>query len=557
MDVDPTLRVYSWVFLVFYLSLMVAFGVAGRRRVRSADDFATARGGYGPLFLALAFAATTASGATFLGLPGIGYKAGLSTLWLIYGYPLGVYVGVLICLRVVSRAGQSFGSRSIPEYLGDRYQSDGIRIAVSLFSLLLLFYLAGQLVAGLVMFQQMLGLSNFAALMITAGILLLYVSLGGAHADILTDGVQGAMMLGIALLVGVLVLVGFGVDGGFGGLLTRIHEIDPAMTRPLHDEYPLLNSRWDLFALVAAHVPLGLLPHIGNKLWALDNPGSRRRFVVLVFGFGMLIPTIGAGGILARGVLGDALADGGANQALPMLFAEIFPAWLAAMLGMGILAAVMSTADGLVVSTSQIFANDLYRRTFAPRWHAHLSPAAIDRRVLHISRWGTAVGMVVAVALAWFLIDINVAILVWIGVGGMMAAFAGPLLLGVLWRGVTRAGAYAGFTAGAAVFLLIHPAHYFPALAEFYRAVVGGGPLAAPVEWLLGEASNPYSCAALGEIVSLLATWGVSRVSGKLPDAHLDEVFGRTRAADGAPGPALRVQRGSAARRKTWRSISS
>jgi Na+/proline symporter len=526
MEIDPSLRVYSWVFLAVYLSLMVAFGVAGRRRVKNADDFATARGGYGPLFLALAFAATTASGATFLGLPGIGYKAGLSTLWLMYGYPIGVYVGVLICLRVVSRAGQNFGSRSIPEYLGDRYQSDGIRVAVSLFSLLLLFYLAGQLVAGLVMFQQMLGLGNLSALLITASILLLYVGLGGAHADILTDGVQGGMMLAIALLIGVLVLLGFGVEGGLGGLIDRIHDLDPAMTAPLHDSYPLLNSRWDIFALLAAHVPLGLLPHIGNKLWALDSSRNRRRFVVLAFAFGLLIPTIGAGGILARGVLGDALQGGSANQALPMLFIEIFPPWLAALLGMGILAAVMSTADGLVVSTSQIFANDLYRRTFAPRWHGQLSEAEIDRRVLRISRWGTAAGMFGAVSLAWLLIDINIAILVWIGVGGMMAAFAGPLLLGVLWKGVTKAGAYAGFASGAAVFLLTHPPAYIPAIADLYSALAANTALAGPVDWLLAEASNPYSCAAMGEIISLLATWGVSRLTRNLPADHIREVFG-------------------------------
>ena len=44
-------------------------GLLGSRKVKSADDFATARSGYGPVFLAFAFAATTASGATFLGGP--------------------------------------------------------------------------------------------------------------------------------------------------------------------------------------------------------------------------------------------------------------------------------------------------------------------------------------------------------------------------------------------------------------------------------------------------------------------------------------------------------
>ena len=74
--------------------------------------------------------------------------------------------------------------------MGDRYQSDGIKILVSIMSLILLFYLIGQLVSGLVMFQLMLGLGKTSALAITALVLLFYVSLGGAHADIISDGIQ-------------------------------------------------------------------------------------------------------------------------------------------------------------------------------------------------------------------------------------------------------------------------------------------------------------------------------------------------------------------------------
>ena len=150
---------WSWLFLVAYIGAMIAFGVLGRVRVKSADDFATARSAYGPVFLAFAFAATTASGATFVGFPGIAYDHGTAAVWSVFLYPMGTYLGVLICLRLVSNSGHRFGNRSIPEYLGSRYQSDAVRIMVSLFSLLLFFYLAGQLVSGIVMFELMLGVS--------------------------------------------------------------------------------------------------------------------------------------------------------------------------------------------------------------------------------------------------------------------------------------------------------------------------------------------------------------------------------------------------------------
>src|SRR5690606_4710073 len=67
------LYTWSWAFLILYIGAMLVLGWLGSRRVSGADDFATARRGYGPLLLAFAFASTAASGATFLGLPGLTY----------------------------------------------------------------------------------------------------------------------------------------------------------------------------------------------------------------------------------------------------------------------------------------------------------------------------------------------------------------------------------------------------------------------------------------------------------------------------------------------------
>ncbi len=137
MEAQSELLVWSWGFLLVYIGGMLLFGYLGQRRVTTADDFATARGGYGPLFLAFAFSATTASGATFIGIPGIAYTTGLSAIWVLFLYPVGVYLGVWLCMKLVSRGGASFGSRSIPEYLGDRYQSGALRLLVAIFSLML------------------------------------------------------------------------------------------------------------------------------------------------------------------------------------------------------------------------------------------------------------------------------------------------------------------------------------------------------------------------------------------------------------------------------------
>ena len=510
------LTAWSWVFLAGYIAMMLAFGILGQRKVTNADDFATARNAYGPLFLAFAFAATTASGATFVGFPGIAYNAGISAAWSVFLYPIGVYLGVLVCLHVVSNSGHEFGSRSIPEFLGTRYQSDWIRILVSLFSLSLFFYLAGQLVSGIVMFEIMLGVSPAVALGVTAAVLLIYVVLGGAHADILTDGVQGFIMVAVGLLVLVLFLTGFGIDGGFGGMLEQLEATDENLVKAINPANVLYHSWWSVLAVLLAHIPLGMLPHIGNKLWALEDASQRRRFIKLAFTFGMILGMLGFGGILARVILGDGVNS---NQALALLFIELFPTWLAALLGVGILAAVMSTADGLVVSSSQIVANDIYRLSIVPRFQRDLSEAEVERRVLVISRVATVVIMVLCTALAWSMLDTNVTLIVWIGTGCMMAAFAGPLLLGALWSGVTRAGAFAGLLSGGLTFIVTFNAMIDPLLFP-------PGPLMAAAEWLVGEAPNPWSCAAMGEIVSVLVTVVVSRLTKPLPSEHLARMFG-------------------------------
>lgn len=521
VDVDPSLRLWGWFFLALYIGAMMILGFIGMRRVRDSDDFATARASYGPIFLAFALTATTASGGTFIGIPALAYRTGFPALWYAFVYPLGVYLGVLVCLRAVRRAGATFGNRSIPEYLGDRYQSGALRICVALFSLLLLFYLAGQLLSGAVLFNKMMGISILPALIITGVVLMLYIVIGGAHADILTDGMQGALMLLLAVGVVVMFLTGFGVDGGYGGMIRELEALDPALTARLSPTHPVLDSWWDVLAIFVMHAPLGLLPHTGNKLWALKHNRDQLRFITIAFAFGMTLPCLALGGILARAVLGDALLQEGAseNDAIPALFVATLPSWLAALIGAGVLAAVMSTADGLMVSISQIFANDIYRRSIAPRLRVKPADEVVDRMSLTISRVATVLIMLGALWLAWGTQHMNVALLIAAGVGGMLAAIFGPLFAGIFWRRATKQGALWGFIAGGVVFIFLK--------TEILNdAWFAGSALAGPWAWLVSQGPNPFACSTLGAGASVLVLIAVS-LSTRAPDPeHLRRAFG-------------------------------
>jgi sodium/proline symporter len=151
----------------------------------------------------------------------------------------------------------------------------------------------------------------------------------------------------------------------------------------------------------------------------------------------------------------------------------------------------MSTADGLVISSAQVFANDLYRRTLARRWSPQLSKEALDRRVLLVSRWATVGVLAASAAVAWALLDVNIALLVWMGIGGMTAALAGPLLLGTLWSGVTERGALSGMLTGFITFAVLHSQ-------------------ILPVYWLQTIGPNPFYCASLGSLGGVAITVIVS-----------------------------------------------
>jgi Na+/proline symporter len=280
-------------------------------------------------------------------------------------------------------------------------------------------------------------------------------------------------------------------------------------------------SLWSMFALVFAHIPLGMLPHIGNKLWALKSDRDQKTFIIVSFTLGMLLPALAFGGILARAILGnELLADGAsANDAIPALFIATLPTWLAALVGSAVLAAVMSTADGLVVSTSQIFANDIFRRTIAPRYMQARSEKDIDRYALNISRIATILVLALAIWLAWSTRDMNVALLIWAGVGGMMAASAGPIFCGVLWRGATKSAAITGFFAGGLSFIALKS-------GWISQEMFVGGPLEAPGTWLASQSVNPFACATIGSFVSVGLVIALSQFTKPPSEAHLERVFG-------------------------------
>jgi SSS family solute:Na+ symporter len=99
---------------------------------------------------------------------------------------------------------------------------------------------------------------------------------------------------------------------------------------------------------------------------------------------------------------------------------------------------------------------DLYKKV--------LKPDAPDKTVLLLSKI-----VVVLSAIGSMLLAINppemLAILIWMGIGVMLATFAVPLLAGLYWRGATRQGALAAMSLGLVFSLFFGFLNYFKVVA--------------------------------------------------------------------------------------------
>ncbi|WP_147804871.1 sodium:solute symporter family protein [Alkalicoccus halolimnae] len=480
---DSNIVVYSWIFMSLFIFLMLAMGWVGMRRTKTPDDFATARSSYGPFVIALVIAAGISSGSTFMGMPGLAYSLGTPSLWYPLLYPIATVIGMLFVAKVIKRYGDQFGTRTIPEFIGERFNSNFLRLCLTIISILLIFYVVSQFVAAATMFQTMMGINYQTGLIITAVVLAIYVFMGGSHSDIITDAIQGFLMVIIAVVVFISFMTSFGAVGGFGDMLNTIAEERPegGFNQLFLAGDNTYGSLWLVGLLFVAHLPFAVLPHLGNKFMAVKSGKDMKKLIMYCTIIATILPLMALGGMLGIAVIGS---DAGISpdQIIPVLFSELFPPVIAAFFAVAVLSAIMSTSDGLIVSLTQLLANDLYRKSIVPKLKISKERAEINE--LLISRYSTFVVIIAAVILAWsppqFL-----SIFMWIGIGGIMAATAGPLVVGALWQRATKTAAISSLVAGTVSYWII----YLPFGFNF---------------------SNPFGASGIGVIIGMLTMYFVT-----------------------------------------------
>ena len=457
---------FAWALFIVYLVGTAWLGIRGMRKTSGFSSFALGDRAMNPVIVGITLAASVSSASTFIINPGFVYVDGFGAF---FHMSIAVAIGFLAMLTVLSfqfrRIGAESSALTIPDWIGKRYQSPGFALYFSVLNLLSFAFVV-LLVGGIsIVMQSLLGISNVVALTITLVFVTGYVFVGGTYAHVLTNMLQGSLMVGVTILVlGSCILLAMQQPGSTADAL---RQIDPNLVAAVNTEGQLFNS---VFSIYVAGFIVGAIvvcqPHILTKaLYVKDDRAVKQYLIVFTVIF-LLFQMLGAVGFFTHlAVPPEALVDsatGDFRQDLVMTqyLATMFPPWVFTIVGIVLLAAAMSTLDGLLVSMSTITANDLVLNLAERKeHHSEEEQMAFALRVSHI--------VLVIIAIAAFLINLQPPRLLGIfgqtGVYGLTAAAAPPLLLGVLFRRVPIALVWTGSVAA----LVIHFVLFFKGAEMF------------------------------------------------------------------------------------------
>ena len=438
--------------VVIYLALSFAVALWARGKSSKSSDsqgfleeyFIGGRS-MGAFVLAMTIIASYTSASSFVGGPGVAYRLGLSwvLLAMIQAPTIFFTLGVLgKRFAIVARQTQSV---TLTDFLRNRYKSDAVVILCSL-SLLIFFIAAmlAQFIGGARLFQAVTGYPYSIGLTLFGISVIVYTVLGGFRAVVITDALQGIVMLLVAVVV-LWAVVHAG--GGMAQSVAKLKSIDPGLITPSGPNNavprPFILSFWVLVGLGV----LGL-PQTTQRCMGYKNARSMHNAMILgtvIIGF--LLLSIHLAGTLGRAVIPD-LPVG--DMAMPALIMKLLPEFWAGVFIAGPLAAIMSTVDSMLLLASAAIIKDLYVH-YVLRDDASRMPPKLLRSMSLMST--AVIGTIV------FLAALEPPdLLVWINLfafGGLEATFLWPVVLGLYWDKANATGAVCSTVAGVGCFFAL------------------------------------------------------------------------------------------------------
>lgn len=343
-----------------YLVFTLAVGLfAYRQSQNTPDDYFLADRGIGPVVLFFTIISTNFSAFYFLGFAGAGYRIGYSY----YGImAFGTAIVSLTFYFVGSKAwalGKRHGYITPPELVGKQLAHGPLRLVyLTVMVLFTIPYLAIQPIGAGYLLEALTGgaIPFFWGAIILTTCMVLYVFLGGMRGIVLTDVLQGVLMLGLMVMA---VLVIGKALGGISEANREVFQLEPALfSREGVGEF-FTPRRWFSFMLLFFFA-VPMFPQVFMRFFIPKSPGALRTAAIL---YPLVTALLFIGPVLI-GVLGHLRFPGlmgtESDQILPMMLNALVPPWLAALVMVGALAAFMSTMDSQLLALSSMITRDVY-----------------------------------------------------------------------------------------------------------------------------------------------------------------------------------------------------
>ncbi|MCB2213623.1 sodium/proline symporter [bacterium] len=425
------------VIVVLYFLILLGIGLVASRQTSSVSDFFVAGKKLGYWVSALSSRATGESGWLLLGLTGMGWAVGVNAFWVLLGQVMGETMSWVYIARPFKRMTDRYNSITVPDYLESRFNDTRhiLRwISTVVIITMVTSYLAAQLTATGKAFGEFLGLDFKTGAILGLAIVLFYTMIGGFRAVAWSDLFQGTMMLLGLILVPIVAVI---ATGGIGGLVGSLGETNPEMLKAMG------GQGWTMAGI------LTVIGFVGPGFGYLGSPQLYSRFIAvsherkLIPGavVAVLFTIITSGGAIIAGMAGRVLYPVLEDQEaiFPLLSHELFGPIVSGILIAVVLAAVMSTADSLLILAVSSVVRDVYQRIF--------HPDADQKRVVMLSRVLTLV--LALIALGFALLEVRLifwfVLFAWAGIS---SAFCPVIVLSVFWKRLTLKGAAAAMITG-------------------------------------------------------------------------------------------------------------
>lgn len=393
--------------------------------------------------LAMTTAATYVGASSFIGGPGAAYKYGL-------GWVLLAMIQVPAVLLTLGGLGKKFAvfarqtqSVTINDVLFARYQNRFV-VWISSFALLLSFFamMTVQFIGAGRLLETTLGISYQSAIWIFAASVGVYTFIGGFRAVVLTDTIQGmVMVLGTTLLLGGVIYA----TGGIAPAIDKLEAINPQLIAPYGiDERPLDFTFMTSFWVLVCFGLLGL-PHLAVRSMAYKDSRAQHRAIII----GTVVVAILMFGMHLTGALGRALLPDLkiADQVIPTLMLHVLPPVVAGIFLAAPMAAIMSSIDSMLIQSSSTLIKDLYLL---------LRPSAISQEN-RLKRFSTFTTLALTVLLVFAAMN-PPDMLIWLNLlslGGLEATFLWVFLLGLYWKNANATGAISSMVGGLLSYVLL------------------------------------------------------------------------------------------------------